>query len=162
MRGMSFIVKTMVMFLIGFVMLFGVYIVITGHLSPGGGFAGGVILAAGLLLVVLAFGADTVRARLGHDLAVTWETLGAIGFLGIALLGFIAGTFFTHFVRIESGFKLFTGGSILYSNIAIGLKVGAGLFGAFLMLAAFRAGEKGSKGPSTGSGPRGKSRGKGE
>jgi len=39
---------------------------------------------------------------------------------------------------------LFTGGAIPYSNIAIGLKVGAGLFGAFLMLAAFRAGEKGS------------------
>ena len=96
------------------------------------------------MLVVLAFGSDVVRTRLGHNLAVTWESLGAIGFLGIALLGFIAGTFFAHFLRIESGFQLFTGGSIPYSNIAIGLKVGAGLFGAFLMLSAFRAGERGS------------------
>ena len=81
---------------------------------------------------------------LSLSLAGLLDRLGALGFLGIALLGFIAGTFFTHFVRTESGFKLFTGGTIPYSNIAIGLKVGAGLFGAFLMLAAFRAGEKGS------------------
>jgi len=139
MRGMSLIVKTTASFLIGFIMLFGCYVVLTGHLSPGGGFAGGVVLAAGLLLVILAFGADAVRGRLGHNLAVVWETLGAIGFLAIALLGFIAGTFFANILPHPAKLKLFTGGSILFSNIAIAIKVGAGLFGAFLMLAAFRA-----------------------
>ncbi len=143
MRGMSLIVKTTVSLLIGFIMLFGFYIIITGHLSPGGGFAGGVILAGGLMLVVLAFGADAVRRRMGHRLAIVWESLGAIGFLGIALLGFIAGTFFAQFLIPESGFRLFTGGAIPYSNVAIGLKVGAGLFGAFLMLAAFGRPEEG-------------------
>jgi multicomponent Na+:H+ antiporter subunit B len=142
-RGMSLIVKTMVMFLIGFIMLFGIYTVLTGHLSPGGGFAGGVILAAGVLLVVLAFGASVVRERLGHRMAVAYETLGAVGFLSVALLGFVAGTFFGGFLTRSTGFHLLTGGSIPFSNIAIGIKVGAGLFGAFLMLAAFREGEKG-------------------
>ena len=144
MRGLTLIVKTTVGLLIGFIMLFGVYIVLTGHLSPGGGFAGGVILAAGLLLVVLAFGSDAVRTKLGHNLAIAWECLGAIGFLCVALLGFAGGMFFSHFVAHQSGFHLFTAGSILYSNIGIGLKVGAGLFGAFLMLSAFRAGQKGA------------------
>ena len=142
MRGMSLIVQTMVMFLIGFIMLFGLYIILTGHLSPGGGFAGGVIVAAGVLLIVLAFGADTVRRRMGHRVAVAWESFGAIGFLGIALLGFIVGTFFEQLLSPGRGFRLFGGGVIPYSNVAIGLKVAAGLFGAFLMLAAFREGEK--------------------
>ncbi len=142
MKGMTLIVKTITALLIGFILLFGFYVILTGHLSPGGGFAGGVICAAGLLLVVLAFGADAVKERMGHRMAVLWESLGAIGFLAVALLGFITGTFFTQFLPTAPHFKLFTGGSMPVSNLAIGLKVGAGLFGAFLMLAAFREGEK--------------------
>jgi multisubunit Na+/H+ antiporter MnhB subunit len=145
MKGMTFIVKTITALLIGFILLFGFYVILTGHLSPGGGFAGGVICAAGLLLVVLAFGADAVRARMSHRLAVLWESLGAVGFLSIALLGFISGTFFAQFVAPRFDFRLFTGGSIPVSNLAIGLKVGAGLFGAFLMLAAFRESERGPR-----------------
>ncbi|MGD2174437.1 MAG: MnhB domain-containing protein [Candidatus Brocadiaceae bacterium] len=142
MKGMTLIVKTITALLISFILLFGFYVILTGHLSPGGGFAGGVVCAAGLLLVVLAFGADAVKERMGHNLAVLWESLGAIGFLGVALLGFITGTFFAQFLQPSLEFKLFTGGSMPVSNLAIGLKVGAGLFGAFLMLAAFREHER--------------------
>jgi len=142
MKGMTLIVKTITALLIGFITLFGFYIVLTGHISPGGGFAGGVILAAGLLLVILAFGADAVKERIGHRLAVLWESLGAIGFLAVAVLGFIAGAFFGHLITPAFGFRLFTGGAIPYFNVAIALKVGAGLFGAFLMLAAFREVER--------------------
>ncbi len=142
MRGMTIIVKTITALLIGFILLFAFYIILTGHISPGGGFAGGVVCAAGLLLVVLAFGAGAVRERMGHRLAVLWESLGAIGFLAVALLGFITGTFFAQFLVPRLEFKLFTGGSIPVANLAIGLKVGAGLFGAFLMLAAFRETER--------------------
>jgi len=150
MRGMTLIVKTITALLIGFILLFGFYIILTGHLSPGGGFAGGVICAAGLLLVILAFGADALRERLGHNMAVLWESLGAIGFLAVAILGFITGTFFAQFVAPTAGFRLLTGGSIPYSNLAIGLKVGAGLFGAFLMLAAFRESERAGRGGGKG------------
>jgi multicomponent Na+:H+ antiporter subunit B len=74
---------------------------------------------------------------------MAWETLGALGFLAVALLGFLAGTFFAGFAVRAPGLRLVSGGAIPVANIAIGLKVGAGLFGAFLMLAAFRSGEKG-------------------
>ena len=40
MRGMTLIVKTITALLIGFILLFGFYVILTGHLSPGGGFAG--------------------------------------------------------------------------------------------------------------------------
>jgi multicomponent Na+:H+ antiporter subunit B len=142
---MTLIVKTVTALLIGFILLFGFYVILTGHISPGGGFAGGVICAAGLLLVILAFGADAVKERMGHNMAVMWESLGAILFLAVALLGYITGTLFAQFVTPVMGFKLFTGGTIPVSNLAIGLKVGAGLFGAFLMLAAFRESERGER-----------------
>ena len=150
MRGMTIIVKTIAALLIGFILLFGLYIILTGHLSPGGGFSGGVICAAGLLLVVLAFGADVVRERMGHNLAIVWESLGAIGFLAVAALGFIAGAFFGRFIPAHRGFELFTASSIPYLNVAVGLKVAAGLFGAFLMLAAFRESEKTTEGDGEG------------
>ena len=138
MRGMTLIVKTTAGVLLGFIAMFGLHVVVTGHMEPGGGFAGGVILAAGLLLMVLAFGADEMRERLGERLAVIWESVGAIGFLVVALLGFVAGAFFSNFLPRATGFELFSGGSIPFADIAIALNVGAGLFGAFLMLAAYR------------------------
>jgi len=142
MKGMTLIVKTMTSLLFGCVLLFVFYVILTGHLTPGGGFSGGVICAAGMLLVILAFGADAVKERVGHRWAILWETLGAIGFLSVAVIGFIAGAFFAQFLTPSLQFKLSAAGSIPFSNLAIGLKVGAGLFGAFLMLAAFREGEK--------------------
>ena len=44
-QGMSLIVKTITRLTVGLILLFGIYIVLHGHLSPGGGFAGGVIIA---------------------------------------------------------------------------------------------------------------------
>jgi multicomponent Na+:H+ antiporter subunit B len=68
----------------------------------------------------------------------------------VAVLGFIAGAFFSRFIPAQRGFQLFTAGSIPYLNLAVGLKVAAGLFGAFLMLAAFREIEKTKEGDGEG------------
>ena len=55
MKGMTLIVKTVTRWVKVFIFLFGVYIVITGHLGPGGGFAGGLIIACSYILLTLAF-----------------------------------------------------------------------------------------------------------
>ncbi|HAU38896.1 MAG TPA: sodium:proton antiporter, partial [Phycisphaerales bacterium] len=52
--GMTLIVRSTAKLVTGFIAVFGIYIALTGHLSPGGGFAGGVILAAAAILIVLA------------------------------------------------------------------------------------------------------------
>ena len=61
MTGMTLIVKTITRLLFGFIILYGVSIVLYGHLTPGGGFAGGVILACGFILLVLSFGRDAAQ-----------------------------------------------------------------------------------------------------
>jgi len=138
MQGMSLIVKNITRVVAGFIVLFGAYIVLYGHVTPGGGFTGGVILAGGLALVVLAFGEEFARNVLTHEVAKVADSMGALLFLLVAVLGFAGGVFFTNFLPAGTVGSLMSAGTIPISNLGIGIKVGAGLFGAFLALAAFR------------------------
>ena len=132
--GMSLIVKTITRLTIGLILLFGIYIVLHGHLSPGGGFAGGVIIALCFVHLMLAFGKDVAVSKFSKNLASNLESLGALMFLSIALLGFLGGSFFSNILNKGSPFKLFSAGTIPLSNVAISLKVGVGLFAIFLAL----------------------------
>ena len=138
MSGMTLIVKNVARLIVGFVTVFGIYIAMTGHISPGGGFAGGVILAAAGVLIVLAFGREFARKTITDPMCHTWDAIGAMGFLVVALCGFAAGGFFENFLPTGTVHELASGGMIPFANLAILLKVGAGLAGAFLALAAFR------------------------
>ncbi|MBM3251887.1 MAG: hypothetical protein FJZ11_03800 [Candidatus Omnitrophica bacterium] len=132
--GMSLIVKTITRLTVGLILLFGIYIVLHGHLSPGGGFAGGVIIALSLVHLILAFGRDAKVSKISMNLASNLESLGALMFLSVALLGFLGGSFFLNVFKKGAPFKLFSSGTIPFSNIAISLKVGVGLFAIFLAL----------------------------
>lgn len=132
--GMSLIVKTITRLTIGLILLYGIYIVLHGHLSPGGGFAGGVIIALAFVHLMLAFGKDIAISKISKNLASNLESLGALMFLSISLIGFLGGSFFLNIISKGRPFKLFSAGTIPLSNIAISLKVGVGLFAIFLAL----------------------------
>ncbi len=140
MKGMTIIVKTISSWVKVLIILFGIYIVIFGHLTPGGGFAGGVILASSYVLLMLAFGKDLAQESLPLSLSSKLDSLGALAFAVIAILGFVySGTFFYNFlVGHGKPFKLISAGTIPLSNIAIGLKVGASLFLVTFYLSIFR------------------------
>lgn len=140
--GMTLIVKTITRLTVGLILLYGIYIVLHGHLTPGGGFAGGVIIALSFIHLMLAFGKEVALRKLSESLASVFESLGAIMFLSIAILGFIGGYFFLNFF-IQKGkpFELFSAGIIPLCNIAISLKVGAGLFAIFAVLILFKKSE---------------------
>ena len=133
-KGMSLIVKTITRFTVGLILLYGIYIVLHGHVSPGGGFAGGVIIALSFIHLMLAFGKEVALKKLSRQAASVFESIGALLFLGIALLGFIGGYFFLNLMPKGEPFRLFSSGIIPLCNIAISLKVGAGLFGIFVAL----------------------------
>lgn len=136
--GMSLIVKTITRLVASFILLFGIYIVMYGHITPGGGFSGGVIIAGSLILMLLAFGKKYVFEFLSEKAPTIWDCLGASLFLLIAVAGYFGGTFFLNLFDKGEPFRLFSGGIIPLCNLAIGVKVGAGLFGAFLALSVFR------------------------
>jgi multisubunit Na+/H+ antiporter MnhB subunit len=141
MRGMSLIVQTIARLLAGLLFLFGTYIVLHGHLTPGGGFAGGVLIAAAFVLMSLALGSVEQTERNSYTLSSVVESLGGVLFVSLALAGYAAGTFFFQNAAVYGAgtpLRLISGGLILPANIAIGIKVGAGLFAVFLALGASR------------------------
>jgi len=97
-----------------------------------------VILAAAAALVVLSFGKEYASGVVNPLTCHLADSAGAILFLVVAVLGFLAGAFFVNFLSRGQVHHLLSGGTIPISNLAILVKVGAGLAGAFLALAAFR------------------------
>ena len=141
---MTIIVRTVSSWVKVLIFLFGIYIILFGHLTPGGGFAGGVILASSYVLLMLAFGRTFVATNLPRSLASRLDCLGAFLFALIAILGLVCGgTFFVNFLYQiylpGQPFALVSGGTIPLSNMAIGVKVGASLFLVIFTLVAFRA-----------------------
>lgn len=134
-QGMTLIVKTITRLTVGLILLYGIYILLHGHVSPGGGFAGGVIIALSFIHIMLAFGKETAFSRLSKPVAALFESFGAIAFLAIAALGYVWGYFFLNFFSGKGEpFRLFSAGIIPLCNIAISMKVGAGLFSIFVVL----------------------------
>ena len=141
-KGMSLIVKTITRLTVGLILLYGIYIVCHGHVSPGGGFAGGVIIALSFIHLMLAYGREEAFKRLSTASASFFESIGAILFLAIAVLGFSGGYFFLNFIPKGENFRLFSAGIIPLCNIAISFKVGAGLFSIFVALVLLKLGRK--------------------
>ena len=139
MKGMTLIVKQVAKLIIGFILLYSLYLILFGHLSPGGGFVGGVMLACGFILLVLAFGKEYVNTFIGDRALTVWDCLGALAFLALAFWGYVAvQSFFANVPARPGNFRLVSGGIIPLANIAIGIKVGACMAGAFVALVIFQ------------------------
>jgi multicomponent Na+:H+ antiporter subunit B len=110
-------------FLVPLIMLLGVYVFVNGHLTPGGGFQGGAIIASGVLLLLLA---DPLK-RFSHGLIAAVESLAGIVYVAIGLLGLLlAGGFLDNrILPLGTLGSLFSAGAIPLIYSLIGLKVGA-------------------------------------
>jgi len=149
---MSKIVRTVANQLMLFVLVFGLYVIIHGHVTPGGGFQGGAIIASGVVMLIVAFGSGHIKKSLRERRLSVVESSGALLFILVAFAG-IGTVFFFNFLvgsRIFGGIPptgpnpgdVWTGGVIPLMNLAVGLKVMAGLSAAVLALALFSSGEE--------------------
>ncbi len=122
----SSIVQVAGKFLFPLIVLMGAYVFIHGHLTPGGGFQGGVIIATGYLFLLLAYRQFAIK----HS-TVTWvESLAGITFAGIGLAGVLMGKdFLQNFLPTGKLNDLLSGGIIPIIYIAVGFKVAAELTG---------------------------------
>lgn len=78
---MTILVKTVTRLTVGFILLYGIYIGLSGRMSPGGGFAGGIIVALSFIHIMLAFGKEIALERLGANLIRFTISLSAVIFL---------------------------------------------------------------------------------
>lgn len=144
-KGMSEIVKTISKIVCPFILVFGISIIFYGHLTPGGGFPGGVVISACFILSLLAYGKEKTFLKLSLTKSDILHDIGAILFISVALIGFVKGIFFLNFFDKGTLFSLWSGGSLLFSNIAIGIKVGTSLFLGITLLSMARILYKGNK-----------------
>ena len=115
--------------------LLGAYVFIHGHLTPGGGFQGGVIIATGYLFMLIAYR----RFAIKHN-AITWiESLAGATFAGLGVMGLILGNdFLENFLKTGHLNDLLSGGIIPLIYIAVGFKVAAELTGILDTLLSIR------------------------
>lgn len=145
-HGMSIIVRTVTRITMVLIFLYGIFIVLHGHLTPGGGFAGGVIIALAFINLLLAYGREVSKQVFSKPATSVVEALGAIMFISLALLGLESGGFLHNFiVKDGNAGNLISAGTIPITNIAIALKVGAGMFGIYLSLILLQPFEKEDK-----------------
>ena len=90
----SIIVKTVCRLLAPFIQLFGLYVIMHGHSSPGGGFQGGVILASSFILLAIAYGIDEVKRRFSLSALTTLTSAGVFLYAGIGVLCLLLGANF--------------------------------------------------------------------
>lgn len=128
---MTPIVQTVTRLVSGLMFVFGVYVVAHGHLTPGGGFAGGVVIAGAFILRVLALG----RKEPGTERASHAEAFGILVFWFLGILGLLTGTaFFVNVLSRGEAFQLLSAGFIPFANLGIGIEVAAALVCIFLAL----------------------------
>ncbi len=122
----SKIVQVAGKFLFPLIVLLGAYVFIHGHLTPGGGFQGGVIIATGYLFLLLVYRQFAIR----HSV-ITWvEALAGATFAGLGLAGIILGKqFLENFLPTGTLNDLLSGGIIPLIYIAVGFKVAAEITG---------------------------------
>ncbi|SFV61388.1 putative Na(+) H(+) antiporter subunit B [hydrothermal vent metagenome] len=120
----SFILKTASKLLFPIIVLFGIYVMVYGHLSPGGGFQGGVIVASGFLLLLISH----QDFELSHRIISVFETLAGVSYVIIGLMGlWILDSFLGNFIPhdISQMGMLISGGIIPLIYIIVGIKVGS-------------------------------------
>lgn len=124
--------------LVPIILLFGIYIVLNGHLSPGGGFSGGAIIGAGLILYLNAFGFQKTE-RIMNFKVFTGVTFAALMFYACAKMY----SFYTGANHLDSGIPLGTPGAILSSGLILPLNICVGLVVACTMYAFYALFRKG-------------------
>ena len=126
------------------VVVYILYIILHGHLSPGGGFQGGVLMVALVALVYLGHGyGRTVETFSYHLLHVT-EGCASISYVALGLLGVALGAHFAENVLYTHGAigDLYSSGTIFWMNVTVGVKVITGVGSiALLMLGVLKDAE---------------------
>lgn len=138
---MTIIVQKVTQIMCGIIFLYGIYIILHGHLTPGGGFAGGTIIAGSFILLVIAFGSEFLALKKEETGSSILESTAILAFLVIASVGLLiggVGIFFVNFLPKGTVGSLISAGVIPLFNIAVGIEVAAALVTVFLALLIYK------------------------
>ena len=111
----------------------GLYVIIHGHLSPGGGFQGGVLVGGAFVIIFIGYGNKKNNKDKNSKIFKILEDIGVLGFIILAFIGLLTGSeFFTNTFNKGTLGQVFSSGNIFLMNFAVGFKVFAGI--SFLIM----------------------------
>ncbi len=135
----SRIIRTLAQKLLPFIFLFGFYLTFHGHLSPGGGFQGGVVIATAIILLTLSYGIKETENRFKEKHLSVMEKLAILAFIFLGLLGIFCGyPFLKNFLPLGQRGCIASAGLMVPLNLVISIKVAAGITGIFYALVKYR------------------------
>ncbi len=124
----SVIVRSVAGIVFPLAFVYGVYIFVHGHLTPGGGFQGGTIIASSVILIYLGYG----KLNIPESLLTALESLAALCFIALGCIGIMkGGNFLWDAVGLGERGTLLSAGILGPIYIAIGVKVGTELTAIF-------------------------------
>lgn len=132
------ILQTITLILVPVIMLFGFYIILNGHLSPGGGFSGGATIGAGLILYVTTFGFHKTQ-RFFSEKTYDVVKVGALSLYSVTMIYYFytGANMIKNVIPTGTPGDILSGGMILPINIFVGLEVACTMYAFF---ALFRRG----------------------
>ena len=130
------VIKTITRALIPFIQLFALYVIAHGEISPGGGFQGGVILGASVILYVIAFGSFEGRRRITEKTGDLFSSLGVLIYAAIGVLCLLAGGAYLEYSALPLGsYKLANQLGMYGIEIGVGITVAAAMITIFFEMA---------------------------
>ena len=119
------------------------YIILHGHLSPGGGFQGGVLVAAVIALLALAYGYEAASNTISFGLVHHGEGLASVCYVALAFMGAAAGMQFCQNILYTHGNigDFYSAGTIFWMNVTVGVKVITGIGSISLLMISLLAGK---------------------
>jgi multicomponent Na+:H+ antiporter subunit B len=133
------IVKTLSRLLIPFMQIYALYVIAHGHYSPGGGFQGGVILGASLILLVITYGLDNALRKMSEKMNTILCSTGVFIYAGIGVLCLILGGNFLDYAELDQilhvGIAQARSLGILGVEVGVGVTVMAAMASIFLDIA---------------------------
>ena len=124
-------------------MVYMCYIILHGHLSPGGGFQGGVLMAGIVILLYLGHGFEATVDALSYHVLHKGEGLASVVYVALALMGVAVGAQFCQNILYTHGNvgDLYSSGTIFWMNVTVGIKVITGIGSISLLMISLLAGK---------------------
>lgn len=117
-------------------MVYMFYIILHGHLSPGGGFQGGVLVVGVILLLYFGHGYETTTRAISFNLLHDTEGFASVFYVALAMMGVATGAQFCQNIlyRVGNIGDLYSSGTIFWMNVTVGVKVLTGIGSITLLM----------------------------
>jgi multicomponent Na+:H+ antiporter subunit B len=132
--GTDLIIRTSVSMMVPFIQVFGLYVIIHGHYSPGGGFQGGVLLGASFILLALAYDMKYSMQHISEKVNALLVNVGVLIFAGFGVLCAMLGGFLLDYGAWSTVLSTATPVARYWGIFVIEVGVGLGVMGIMVSL----------------------------